>query len=136
MDMGALTGCQFLGIFVDLLQCRILFLDDGIHHFLNNFLSPILPLLSVFDGIVQVFITGNTKDTTPFQLFGQRNDIKIKEGNFSLVPIEGWISICTPFLECLVTFPKEALVPFAVDMPVGKSIKKQPSELLCRRSYE
>lgn len=77
-----------------------------------------LPLFSVFLRIVQDLIARDTENTAVFQLFGKRDDVKVKETKLTLVPVLGWVRLGSPCPVRQEQFLEEALVPLAVDVPV------------------
>ena len=68
--------------------------------------------------VVEILITGDTKHATIFQLFGQRENVKIKKSDLPLVPIERWISRRPPNTVRLVAFLEEAFIPLAIHVPL------------------
>lgn len=122
-DLGCLLGLSLQNIlskehhlaeFSALLTTVIHLLNHGLH----NILTLLLPLIPVLHGIVEVFITGNTKNTTIRKLLGQGNNVKVKESNFSLVPEGSRVCLGPSLLEGLVHLQKETLIPLAVDVPM------------------
>mmetsp|Transcript_9588 Transcript_9588/g.17474 ORF Transcript_9588/g.17474 Transcript_9588/m.17474 type:complete len:614 (-) Transcript_9588:726-2567(-) len=89
-----------------------------LHHLTNHLLPPLFPFLTVLLGIRQVLITGYTKHTTILQLLCQRNNVKVKETNLTLVPCLGRILLCSAIQIGLVTFHKESLIPTAINVPM------------------
>jgi hypothetical protein len=65
------------------------FLDHGFEH-LFSLGFPFFPILK---SIVQIFITGHSKDAAFFQLSGEGDDVTVKEKAFSLVPEFGGVLI-------------------------------------------
>src|SRR5210317_1669192 len=57
----------------------------------HNFLSLGSPFVSVFLRIIQVFITGDSENSTILQLLGQRNDVIIVKPQLAFIPAESWI---------------------------------------------
>ena len=62
---------------------------DAINHALStyhHFAAFFSPFTAILHGINQVFVTGNSKDTTVLELFGQGNNVKVQETNLTLIP--------------------------------------------------
>jgi hypothetical protein len=97
--------------------CIVLF-----HIFLHNLFPFSHPFFPVGLGIGQVFVTADPKAATTFQFFGQRNDVKIKKTNLSLVPTKRRIHTGTTGLVGTIQFTKESLIPLLVNA-VLKTIK-------------
>lgn len=95
-----------------------LFFVNLFNHFGNHFLATALPFFAVGEGVIEIFVARLAKDPTILELLGQRNNVKVKESNFALVPIEGRIGGCATRLERSVAFPVEHFVPFTVHVPV------------------
>jgi hypothetical protein len=70
-------------------------------------------------GVVQiVLIARDTKHTTIVELLGNWNDVKLKEAKLTLVPAFSRIHRCASISIRLVYFQEQALVPFAINIPV------------------
>ena len=66
-----------------------------------------LRTFAVFRGIDLVFLAGNSKHTAGLKFIGQRNNVKIKESNLSLVPRLGWILFEPSLLVSIVAFKEK-----------------------------
>lgn len=86
-------------------------------HFCHHRLSILSPFLAIFECIVQILVAGFAKDCAFVKLFGQGNNVVIKETKFTFVPKSGGVLCSTSVDPRLVTFLEETLVPFDVDMP-------------------
>jgi hypothetical protein len=70
---------------------------------------------------LQTFVAGKAKNAAVLEFLGQWDDVKVEKANFALVPAFRRVLVGTTIFPRLVTFNKEALVPFAIDIPLLKS---------------
>jgi hypothetical protein len=91
---------------------------------LHNFFPLSFPFFSVGLRIIQAFITRYTKDAAILQFLGERNDVKVKESDFPLVPALGGISCRSSGLINGIAFVEETLVPFQIHMPMPEEEKQ------------
>ena len=56
------------------------------HHAVHNVLALVLPFSPILFGIIQIFITRNTKNTTILEFLCQGNNIEVKKAQFTFVP--------------------------------------------------
>jgi len=62
----------------------------------------------------QKLITGFAKNTTTFQFFRQRNDVKVEEPNLAPVPIDTWIRSSSTGNVCCIGLPEQVFIPLSV----------------------
>jgi len=84
-------------------------------HNARSFSFPFIPIQL---RVIEVFVTGHTKDTTGVQLFGQGNNVKVVEANLTLVPALCGVSFGTARLEGMVQLFKELFIPMQINLPM------------------
>ena len=86
--------------------------SKGFQHFGHRLLAAVFPFLAVVGSIIQVLITGDSKDTTLFELFGQGNNVEIEKAHFTLVPELCGVFGGSALQKGTVVFKEELFVPF------------------------
>merc|ERR1712232_976641 len=74
---------------------------------LNNALPLPNPFVTIGGRIVEILVRCNTKNSTAIQLLRQRNDVKVKETDLPIVPVDTWIHTSSTSLEGPVAFHEE-----------------------------
>ena len=68
----------------------------------------------------QKLIARFAKDTTTFQFLRQWNDVKVKEPDLALVPIDTWIRSSSAGSVCRVALSEQIFIPLSVYTATGK----------------
>jgi hypothetical protein len=70
------------------------------------------PFVAIPEGVIEVLVARDAKDTAFLQLASQWNDIKVKKPKFSFVPAGRRILLGSALKVTKVQFLEETLVPF------------------------
>ena len=80
---------------------------DLFDHVCNDFYPSLLPLLSVFERVVQVLIAAHPKDTTILKLFRERDYVEVEEAQLTVEPGLGRVGGRATVFVCLVALLEE-----------------------------
>lgn len=81
------------------------------------------PLITILQGVAQVFVARHTKHATRLEIPGQRDDVIIKKPKFPLLPVNRRVLLLSPSLIRTVAFFKEPLVPLLVYLPMLHGVR-------------
>lgn len=74
------------------------------------------PFLSILKSIFKILVAAFSENPAFFEFISERNDIKVEEAKFALIPRERRILIGTASNERSVTFLKEEFVPLSINV--------------------